>query len=422
MDQRALRSILMVMLLANGGNAAEVLATRLDGQTISGILRSWDREDAVVETVAGSESLPLDELLSLRWQPAPSLGSAGAQQSGRIELVDGTLIPIETVKCSDEKTTITPRRPSADPSREVLPKRLVAAVQLGSLEAEAAVQWQEIRDLRAAADVLVVLKRDGKSLDYVECVLGDVTEDRIEFELEGEPQSVDRKKIAGFLYYRRQSDAPPDARFTLKGRTGLLANAVAATLANDMIRLTTAAGAEIEWPVDDLYLADFSAGKILYLSDIEPASQKWTPLVGYPSGSEVAMRFGEPRRDQSAYGESLALSPGHISASSGVAAQVFAKGLAIRSRTELVYRLPSGFRRLKAVAGIDPAAAASGNVRLKIMGDDKALLDADIAGTDVPHDIDLDMTNVKRLRIVVDYGKNLDTGDWLNLCDARLVK
>jgi hypothetical protein len=26
------------------------------------------------------------------------------------------------------------------------------------------------------------------------------------------------------------------------------------------------------------------------------------------------------------------------------------------------------------------------------------------------------------LKIVVDYGQNLDTGDWLNLCDARLIK
>jgi hypothetical protein len=102
--------------------------------------------------------------------------------------------------------------------------------------------------------------------------------------------------------------------------------------------------------------------------------------------------------------------------------QTYAKGLAIRSRTELVYRLPGGFRRLNAVAGIDPASSASGNVRLEIFGDDRLLLQTEVAGTDAPHDIDLDVEGIKRLRIVVDFGGNLDTGDWLNLCDARLVK
>jgi hypothetical protein len=49
-------------------------------------------------------------------------------------------------------------------------------------------------------------------------------------------------------------------------------------------------------------------------------------------------------------------------------------------------------------------------------------LSADVKGTDPPRAIDVDVEGVKRLKIVVDYGKNLDTGDWLNLCDLRIVK
>jgi hypothetical protein len=88
----------------------------------------------------------------------------------------------------------------------------------------------------------------------------------------------------------------------------------------------------------------------------------------------------------------------------------------------MVYRLPAGFRRLSAIAGIDPATSASGNVRLQVYGDDRALLEADIAGNEPPRTIDLDIAGVKRLKLVVDYGQNLDTGDWLNLCDARIIK
>ena len=61
-------------------------------------------------------------------------------------------------------------------------------------------------------------------------------------------------------------------------------------------------------------------------------------------------------------------------------------------------------------------------MRLSIFGDDRPLLETEIAGDQPPQPIQLDIAGVKRLKIVVDYGQNLDTGDWLNLCDARIVK
>jgi hypothetical protein len=305
----------------------------------------------------------------------------------------------------------------------LLPKKLVAAVRLQPLAAEAARQWQEIRDLDTASDILVVTKRDGQSLDYIECVIGDVTPDKISVELDGDEQQVDRKKVAGFVYFGRKDKLPFEARFAVKGRSGFAANATSVRLKNGEIQLATAAGAEIDWPLDDIHVADFSAGKLLYLSDMEPASQEWSPLVALPAAAELAAHYGEPRRDQSAYGGPLTLPVDDAAASSATAAtQTYGKGLAVRSRTELVYRLPSGFRRLNAIAGIDPASRASGNVRLEIFGDDRPLLQTDVAGTDAPQSIDLDVQGIKRLRIVVDFGGNLDTGDWLNLCDARLVK
>src|SRR4029079_3706883 len=75
-----------------------------------------------------------------------------------------------------------------------------------------------------------------------------------------------------------------------------------------------------------------------------------------------------------------------------------------------------------AIAGIDPATSAAGNMRLAIFGDDRALVETEVTGDQPPQPIHLDIANVKRIKIVVDYGQNLDTGDWLNLCDARIAK
>jgi NPCBM/NEW2 domain-containing protein len=418
------RSILIVLLLASLGNAAEVVVTRLDGRTISGTLQGWDDKQVVLETTTGQQTLAADELLSLKRRVTAAATSSEPRLAGVVELIDGTMLPIDDLECRGSKVIVKPHRATPSPAnREVLTKKVVAAVRLQPLEAEAAKQWQEIRDLEAAADILVVAKRDGKSLDYVECVLGDVTGDKISIELDGDEQQVDRKKVAGFIYYRRKSDSPTEVRFAVKGDSGLQANATAARMIGDKIQLTTASGAEVEWPLDDIYLADFSAGKLLYLSDMAPASQEWTPLVGLPAAAAVSAKYGEPRRDQSAYGGSLTIVAGEASAGSSTGAvQTYAKGLAIRSHTELVYRLSGELRRFQAVAGIDPASRTSGNVRLEIFGDDRPLLQTDVAGTKSPQEIDLDVAGIKRLKIVVDYGENLDTGDWLNLCDARLVK
>jgi hypothetical protein len=74
------------------------------------------------------------------------------------------------------------------------------------------------------------------------------------------------------------------------------------------------------------------------------------------------------------------------------------------------------------LAGIDPHAAASGNVKLSIQGDGRDLFVKDVAGTEPPATVDVDIANVRRLTIFVDYGRNLDQGDWLILGDARIVK
>ena len=62
----------------------------------------------------------------------------------------------------------------------------------------------------------------------------------------------------------------------------------------------------LRWPLDDIELADFSAGKVMYLSDIEPASAE-VDAVGRSArqASTLAAEYGQPRRDQSAFGGPL---------------------------------------------------------------------------------------------------------------------
>ncbi|MEX0613321.1 MAG: NPCBM/NEW2 domain-containing protein [Pirellulales bacterium] len=416
--------IALVLSALVPAEAPDVTATRLDGTPITGALNSWEGGQLVVATADGEQRLATDQLLLLEWKSAPPKPDADMSSTSQVELVDGTLIPIDDFRSSEGRVivTLTAALPS-DEKQLTLPKKQVAAVRSQPLTADAAEHWREIRDLDLASDVLVLLKRDGKSLDYVEGVLGNVSPDKIEFKLDREPLRIDRAKVAGFIYYRGQEQTGAEPRCIVQGRSGLRASVSLATLADGLVHITTAGRVTFKWPLDDIYSADFSAGKLLYLGDVEPASERCTPLVGLPSDATLAAEYGRPRRNQSAYGGplTLRLSDGLTQSPTGQT-RSFNKGLALRSRTELVYRVPPGFRRFTTTAGIDPSVSAGGNVRLEIYGDDRLLLEDDVAGHEPPREIELDISGVKRLKILVDYGHNLDNGDWLNLCDARMVK
>ncbi len=415
----------IVIIAATAVTAGEVSATRLDGTAIVGELQSWDDNQIAIRTSAGEQNVATDQVIFLRWSPTATPHPHGQNSAMRqMELIDGTILPIDAFNSAGDSVTATLAGSMPSNAKTLsLDRSQLAAVRLQPLDTAAAEHWDDIRSLSLASDVLVVMKPDGKSLDHVEGVLGDVSDDKIEFKLDGKPGRIDRAKVAGFILYRgsRQVDAQP--RCTVHGRSGLRANVSRAQLVDDILRLKTLADAELSWPLDDVYLADFSAGKLLYLSDIEAASERWTPLVGLPAGAELAAEYGKPRRDKSAYGGPLTLSSLDAQSVSPIGRErQFSKGLALRSRTEMVYRLPAGFHRFTALAGIDPTTSASGHVRFVIYADDRPILETEIGGHEPARTIDLDIAGVKRLKIVVDYGHNLDTGDWLNLCDARIVK
>jgi hypothetical protein len=102
--------------------------------------------------------------------------------------------------------------------------------------------------------------------------------------------------------------------------------------------------------------------------------------------------------------------------------RTYPRGIAVRSRSELVYRIPEGMSRFLLTAGIDPATAAQGHVTLEIRGDDQVLWEGTIDGREPPVEIDVELGAARRLQLVVDYGENLDYGDRLHLIEARFTK
>ncbi len=171
--------------------AIEVSATRLDGSSVSGELLTWNIDEIKLATPTGDQQIPTKQLASIRW-PSASLGSNPV--TGTIELMDGTVLPITTIRVDKSKAHLTLAAAAGGKPLE-LPISQISLIRFRPLDGLLAMQWEEIHRQKLASDVIVVLKKDGKSLDYAEGVMGDIGDDKIEFKLYGENQRVDRAKI-----------------------------------------------------------------------------------------------------------------------------------------------------------------------------------------------------------------------------------
>ncbi len=284
--------------------------------------------------------------------------------------------------------------------------RFVAA---DDLDARLGKQWSDITETKAAGDLLVVRKKD--ALDYLEGVVGDLDAETCKFELDGEVISVNRPKITGLVYAHPRQRELLEAIGMLVATDGSRLQMQSVELLGDKLKVETPLGTAHEIPLDRVARFDFSFGKIAFLSDLEPETVSYTPLVGFDQPPQGLLEFYAYRRDTGFEQNPLRLG-----------GREFHKGLSLASRTELVYKLPDRFRQFRATVGIDDATRETGSVRLEIKGDGKRLWEGDIRGTDPPQELNLEIGGVKRLEILADYGEGLDVGDRLDLVDAQVTK
>ena len=222
--------------------------------------------------------------------------------------------------------------------------------------------------------------------------------------------SAPRSKASFISTLARRNLASRWASPRRRGGTRLALGSVA--LADGRLQATTTAGLKLSLPLDEVARFDFSAGKIAFLSDLTPESFKYVPYFGFKDQPAAVSEFYAFRRDSGFDQQPLKLD-----------GKTYAKGLALASRSTLVYRLPGKFRLLKTVIGIDDSAGEGGDVHVEFHGDGgKLLWQGDVRAADAPRELEIDVAGVKRLEIVVDYGGDLDIGDWLDLAEARVTK
>ncbi len=402
------------MILATMLGGVQATAAPHTGEAITGELTSIDSVGLALKTSDGEKKLTFASLKGVKFplaerSPEPHSGPV-------VELIDGTLLPVESYVSRRGEATIGFRMGEIKTStRNIRSVLLRSQRNLAKLQAA----WHEIIESDRQGDVAVVRRtrstegeRVEHSLDQLEGVLHDVDAEQIEFALDGEKRKVPITKLEGIVYFHSQQVHIENAAAKLFTTRGAEISVKSIALAGDAVTITTPASVQLTIPQGDLLSVQFSGGDVVYLSDMKPQSSTWQPFIPTRIGERLN-RLYAPRMDEASDGGKLRLEPG---------GDVYEKGLAVHSRTELVYRLPDAFARLQAEVGLDPRFRNAGDVELVIKTETAELFRHRLTPKNPRMKVDVEISGARRLTILVDFGEGWDVADHLNLCDARVSK
>ncbi len=428
----AVNLLLVLPLLVTGQTAVQVRVTTVDERVYKGTVNEWNRDQLTLGDKNSAETLSSGDLLRVdilnngaATLPIPAV---------EVVLVDGSRVAATDFESTERIATIhgnlaeSARKARLEPLLNAV--HTVRLMEVPASSPEIANEWRELMAMNPAGDMIVVRKKGAKSLNFVEGTIGNVTSDTVEFILDGQTIDVNRDKVFGLIYYRDISAAGQHGTAAIVSGPGIYLPALEVSPELASVRVSTAHLGEVRLPLAAGQSIDYSVGRLQYLSDLRPLRFEWMAAPGEDIVSPV---FSQLARDRSFFAPQLELDypadslPPEEVGSSGLVRRIpFAKGLALRSRTEVAYRVPRGFPLFRATVGIDPRSSATGAVQLVILGDGQPIWNRTIVGTAPPTEIQCNVDRIRDLAIVVDFsseaGFTSRSGSTLHVGGARFTK
>jgi hypothetical protein len=400
----AFRSLLAVLACATLAMAEPVTVHTVAGKELQGELVRLDAAGIVVRVKDKGKEIEvkttLTDVLDIQLQgtTAPT-----ALKYTDVELVDGTLLHCGEVRILEREVHLKLVAGHA----LTVPLSAVASILNDAQDRSVREEWKRLLGKQGSRD-MIAIKKQGV-VNTLEGTLheGDKEGKTIGFELKGRSQKVPVRieRIHAMAFFRKREGNLEDPLCKLTDTSGDLLVVMKIDVAGGAYTFTTGAKVKLEFPVAQLAKLDFRKGKLLYLSEIDPANVKVTESPGL----EGTDRF---KRDKNLDGGALRIN--------GVA---YARGLAVPATSELVFDIGGEYKHFKAILGFDDQVGGDSNVRILVEGDGRELFKVDFRRGDkkvVP--MVVDVKNVKSLRIVVSSLDLLDLGYHVNFADAKVSK
>ena len=402
-----MHAILPLMLLSALAAAPQFDVQLLDGSQVSGSLVRWDAAQLVVETSAGRTTLDTDKLASVTPHSPPA--SPAAKPAVWVDLVDGSQL------AAAEYTAEKGRAKIAFSATEILevPTAEIDAVRFQPTSEATALEWSRIRGQKIRGDVLVT--GNSSAIDYHEGAIEDVTDAKVRFILDGEALGVKRAKIFGLIYFHATAASTPECPYTIVDSAGSRWAAASLKLGEDKIEFTSPGGRTTRRGLDQIAKIDLSCGKIVYLSDLKPDSETFTPypftVTGKGTCQPPGVLAGPPRPESRI--EVVANPWAGLPQGTGPA-QPQRVGMDLARQVQ-----PLGgdgrHRRRRSARWATSACRSSATAR-------RCWTRPLPATTRKPRPISLDVSGVRRLVLIVESQGNFGAGDHLDLGNLRLIK
>ena len=389
----------------------------LDGTIHQGTLVLMSPDEVELQLDASSVKLPMSDIMLIDF---PETKSEVSEEPQVVGLLDGSQI-----NCSGANRTAMELAVSSASFGELkIANKHVRSIRLQADNPAYRSQWNTFLKRETDKDLLIVAKRDGSGLDFLAGVVSAIGAEKTEFLLDGETVPVPAARVYGVVFSSAAStQAGQPANVTSASRVtshkGDQFAASAVKFEGGAFGIETGWGQSLQVASALIRNIDLSSGRVQYLSDLEPLEERLdgidpegSLLAGLIDKDEEALLFG-PRRDTTMERTSRLRLRG----------REFSKGLCIHSRTEISWALDEKYTSLDCQVGIDDEVAFSGKhiVALKISGDGNVLFEKNISTTDDPLPLQLPLNGVSTLTILVDFGDNESTCDWLDLADAKLL-
>ena len=396
---------LFAIVLATDAAAQEpavvqVIARRVDGTTVAGVLTGIAKDAMTVDvvtanTAASAETaepvqLGFDELLSLTFPNA----AVTTPLSVVLEFANGDRLAVQSVALNGD----------------ALAAEVDAGIMLDvPLETLRGIAFRALPDEQAAmflredgADDLLLLTNGDQLAGQV---LG-MSDQAVTLDVAGNATAVPRSRVAAVSFSPELVDPAviQGPRQIVQTAGGWLTVRELHQRGDGTWQATTGFDTDITWRADAVTRVLFAGERVEFLSEHEPTTIAFTPYLH---------RRWPLRTDRAVTGAPLRL-----------AGQLFPKGLGVHSGSRVTYALAGRYESLALTAALDPSAGLVGNVEFVIELDGReAVRSGPVSAANPPLQVSaLDVRDVQTLSLIVDFGHNGDIRDQANWIDALLVR
>jgi len=214
------------------------------------------------------------------------------------------------------------------------------------------------------------------------------------------PVDLNHKAVVGWVFVNKPDPTLPLPVCTVidSEENVILAKKVTASEGGDVV-VTTLYGQELKYPAMQLARLDFSGGKRVYLSELDPRVLEERPEDKEPL-----------RKDKNPSDGPLQL-----------AGQKFPRGVSLFAPMVLAYPLAGDYKEFTTTLGVDDNVDGNTHVKVVIEGDGRELYAQEVKKGDKPKEIRLNVKDVQDLRIKVHPVGVLPFGHHVNLADAKVT-